>query len=266
MSEAVLTTVDDGIATITLNRPQVLNAGNRDLLGGLREALAWAEEDDAVDAIVLTGAGRGFCAGADLAAGNWWPDGLTIGEGVAWVLEEWWNPCARAIAGASKPTVAAVNGVAAGGGIGLALACDIVVAAESASFVQVFGPQLALVPDVGSTWWLPRLIGPARARGLMMLGDKLPAATAKEWGMIWDCVADEELADTARTLAERLGSHDREAMRSIRAILDGGMDRSLDEQLDIERDENGRLPDLPGFMEGMAAFIDRREPDFRKSR
>jgi 2-(1,2-epoxy-1,2-dihydrophenyl)acetyl-CoA isomerase len=266
MSEAVLTTVDDGVATITLNRPEVLNAGNRDLLGGLRTALESAEHDDAVDAIILTGAGRGFCAGADLAAGNWWPDGLTIGEGVAWVLEEWWNPCARAIAGSSKPTVAAVNGVAAGGGIGLALACDIVVAAESASFVQVFGPQLALVPDVGSTWWLPRLIGPARARGLMMLGDKLPAPTAKEWGLIWECVPDGDLVETTRSLAGRLGSYDREAMRSIRAILDGGLDRSFDEQLDVERDENGRLPNLPGFMEGMAAFIERRPPDFRTAR
>lgn len=266
MSDAVLTTVDDGVATIMLNRPEVLNAGNRDLLGGLRAALESAEHDDAVDAILLTGAGRGFCAGADLAAGNWWPDGLTIGEGVAWVLEEWWNPCARAIAGSSKPTVAAVNGVAAGGGIGLALACDIVVAAESASFVQVFGPQLALVPDVGSTWWVPRLIGPARARGLMMLGDKLPAPTAKEWGLIWECVPDGDLVEVTRSLAGQLGSYDREAMRSIRAILDGGMDRSFDEQLDVERDENGRLPNLPGFMEGMAAFIERRPPDFRRAR
>lgn len=266
MGEAVLTRIEDGVATITLNRPEVLNAGNRDLLGGLLDALTAVEADDAVEAIVLTGAGRGFCAGADLAAGNWWPDGLTIGEGVAWVLEEWWNPCARAIAGSSKPTVAAVNGVAAGGGIGLALACDIVVAARSASFVQVFGPQLALVPDVGSTWWLPRLIGPARARGLMMLGDRLPAPTAAEWGVIWECVPDEDLPATARGLAARLGSYDREAMRSIRAILDGGMGRTFDEQLDVERDENGRLPDLPGFMEGMAAFIERREPDFRRTR
>lgn len=264
MPDAVLTTVTDGVATITLNRPEVLNAGNRDLLEGLLTALESAERDDEATAIVLTGAGRGFCAGADLAAGNWWPDGLTIGEGVAWVLEEWWNPCARAIARSSKPTVAAVNGVAAGGGIGLALACDLVVAAESASFVQVFGPQLALVPDVGSTWHLPRLVGPVRARGLTMLGDRLPASTAKEWGLVWECVPDADLPATAEALAARLGAHDREAMRSIRALLDEGMGRSLDAQLDAERDENGRLPNLPGFMEGLAAFIERRPPDFSR--
>ncbi len=264
MSDAVLTSVNGGIATITLNRPEVLNAGNRELLGGLLGAMEEVERDDGVDAIVLTGSGRGFCAGADLAAGNWWPEGLTLGEGVAWVLEEWWNPCARAIAGASKPTVAAVNGVAAGGGIGLALACDIVVAAESAYFVQVFGPQLALVPDVGSTWHLPRLVGPVRARGLTMLGDRLSAPIAKEWGLVWDCVPDDALAETAAGLAARLGSYDREAIRSIRAILDGGMARTFEEQLDVERDENGRLPDLPGFMEGMMAFVEKRAPDFRR--
>lgn len=250
------------VATITLNRPQVLNAGNRDLLAGLQEALAEAADDGDAGAVVLTGAGRAFCAGADLAAGPWWPDGLSLGEGIRWVLEEWWNPTACMIATHSKPTVAAVNGIAAGGGVGLALACDVVVAASSAMFIQVFGPQLALVPDVGSSWHLPRLVGPARARGLAMLGDRLDGRRAAEWGLIWECVPDEDLPARARELASRIAGYDRDAMRSIRELFDGSLELSFPDALVREAEVNARLGDGPAPVEGITAFLEKRPPVF----
>lgn len=262
MSEPVLYLQDGVVATITLNRPSVLNAGNRDLLAGLRQALARAGEDDEVGAVVITGSGRAFSAGADLAAGPWWPDGMSTGEGIGWILENWWNPTAKTIATFPKPTVAAVNGVAAGGAVGLALACDLVVAAESACFIEVFGPQLALVPDVGSSWHLPRLVGPARARGLAMLGDRLQARRAAEWGLIWECVPDAELARRAAALATRLAGYDRKAMLAIRAVLDESPFLSLDEALAKEAEVNTRLGDGPGLAEGITAFLEKRRPVF----
>ncbi len=259
---SVLSATEGGIATITLNRPEALNAGNKALLGGLIEALEGAAADETVRAVLLTGAGRGFCAGADLAALAWWPDGLTLSQGIEWILEEYWNRIVTILMQFPKPTVAAVNGVAAGGGVGVALACDIVVAAESASFVQVFGPQLAIVPDVGSTWHLPRLVGPARARGLAMLGDRLDASIAKEWGLIWECVPDEELIAESRRVASRLARLDRSAMVSIRTILHESLGRGFEEQLAVEAATNGRLGAGPGMAEGIAAFVEKRLPSF----
>lgn len=258
----VLLAIEGGIATITLNRPDALNAGNQALLSGLLEALAQAADDESVRSVLLTGSGPGFCAGADLAALAWWPDGMTIGEGVVWILEEYWNRIAITLAEYPKPTVAAVNGVAAGGGVGLALACDVVIAAESADFVQVFGPQLAIVPDVGSTWHLPRLVGPARARGLALLGDRLDAPTAKEWGLIWDTAPDADLLDKARVVAGRLGALDPDAMTSIRTILRESHQRDFAEQLSAEARANGRLAMGPGMAEGITAFLEKRPPRF----
>lgn len=259
---SVLHTTEDGIATITLNRPNALNAGNQALLSGLLGALAQAADDESVRSVLLTGAGQGFCAGADLAALAWWPEGMTVGEGVVWILEEYWNRIVITLAEYPKPTVAAVNGVAAGGGVGLALACDVVIAAESADFVQVFGPQLAIVPDVGSTWHLPRLVGPARARGLALLGDRLDATTAKEWGLIWDTAPDAELLETARVVARRLGALDPDAMTSIRAILRDSHQRGLPDQLAAEAQANGRLAMGPGMAEGITAFLEKRPRTF----
>ncbi len=263
MPHSVLYDVAGHVATVTLNRPDVLNAGNRELLAGIQEAVELALGDDDVRSVVLTGAGRGFCAGADLAAGPWWPEGLTVGEGVGWILEHWWNPTAMMIRNSAKPTVAAVNGVAAGGGVGLALACDVVVAAESASFVQVFGPQLAVVPDVGSTWHLPRLVGLARARALAMLGDPLDAVTAAEWGLVWECVPDAELSGRARALASRLGALDPAVAAAIPRVLAEGLGASLADQLAREAEVNTELGNGPGFAEGVTAFLERRPPRFR---
>ncbi len=174
---AVTYEVAEGIATLTLNRPERLNAFNDELVRGALAAIDKAKADPAVKALVLTGNGRGFCAGADLAGGL-----APTGEGVNAAMRDLYNPLILAIDAFPKPTVAAINGVAAGAGVGLALACDIAVAARSASFVLTFGPQLGLVPDLGVTWFLPRAIGRARARALALLGDKLPAATAANGG------------------------------------------------------------------------------------
>ncbi|MFQ5555626.1 MAG: enoyl-CoA hydratase-related protein [Acidimicrobiia bacterium] len=264
MTDVVLYEVSDHIATVTMNRPEVLNAGNRDLLEGIRSAFETALDDNTVHAIVLTGAGRAFCAGADLAPDAWWPEDLTPGQGVGWILKHLWNPVATRIAHAAKPTVASVNGVAAGGGVGLALACDIVIAAESASFIEVFTPQLAVVPDVGSTWHLPRLVGPARARGMALLGDPLDAARAAEWGLIWECVPDADLGDRVREVANRLGALDPAAAHAVTRVMEDSLRSGFDEQLGREARVNAVLGDGPGFVEGVTAFAEKRSPRFRK--
>jgi 2-(1,2-epoxy-1,2-dihydrophenyl)acetyl-CoA isomerase len=250
------------IGTITLNRPEVLNAGNRELLEGMVEAVDQLASDSDVRVIVVTGAGRAFCAGADLMTAPWGPESLSVGEGVAWVLDNGWNPVVRALSSCPKPTVAAVNGVAAGGGVGVALACDVVIAAESASFIQVFGPQLAVVPDVGSTWFLTQLLGQARARGLALLGDRLDARSAADWGLIWKAVPDEELMSEAQSTAERLARLDGTAAVAIRQALGRAETLTLDEALDHERDTQAQLANRPAFAEGVAAFIEKRPPRF----
>jgi len=186
--------VADGVAELTLNRPQALNSINKTLIDETRVALGDLAADDAVRVVLLTGAGRGFCAGADLSGSGFANDaGRSVGEQTAYSMEVGYNPLAADLGAFPKPVVVAVNGVCAGGGVGLALAGDIVLAAKSAYFVQVFGPKLGLVPDVGVTWYTPRLVGRARARALALLGDRLPAAKAAEWGLIWEAVDDDSL-------------------------------------------------------------------------
>jgi len=245
--------VNEGIATLTLNRPERLNAFNEDLVRGALRAVSEARVDPAVRALVLTGSGRGFCAGADLAGGL-----APSGEGVNASMRDLYNPLILAIDDFPKPTVAAINGVAAGAGVGLALACDIAVAARSASFVLTFGPQLGLVPDLGVTWFLPRAIGRARARALALLGDKLPAERAAEWGLVWTCVDDEACLPTARTLALRLGRGSAEAFFEIRRLMDRAETSDLATQLDAERETQVGLIVKPAFMEGVRNFLAKK--------
>lgn len=255
--------VDGGVAELTFNRPQTLNAINKTLIDETRIALGDLAKDDAVRALLITGAGRGFCAGADLADSGFKNDeGRSRGEQTAHSMKIGFNPLGSDLAAFPKPVVVAVNGVCAGGGVGLALAGDIVLAAKSAYFVQVFGPKLGLVPDVGVTWYTPRLVGRARARGLALLGDRLPAQKAADWGLIWDAVDDDKLMPEARALAARLAKGPRDGFRKIKEVLDASLDNSLDSQLELERVTQGKLGDNPDFLEGVTAFLQKRDPKF----
>jgi 2-(1,2-epoxy-1,2-dihydrophenyl)acetyl-CoA isomerase len=253
----------DGTAWLTLDRPDVLNCINPQSIDDLRAAISAVEKDDEARALVLTGAGRGFCAGADLAAGVPTDPGMSMGEAVHRSIDIGFNPLIRELAGLPKPVVAAVNGVAAGGGVGLALAADIVVAARSAEFIQVFGPQLGIVPDMGCTYFLTHLIGRARARGLALLGERLPAERAEEWGLIWKCVDDHALMDEARTIARRLAAGPRKCFGYIKRALDAAELNSLSGQLDLERDYQRILGDTEDFREGITAFLSKRAPHFK---
>ena len=248
-----------GYRRITLNRPERLNALTVEMATALHAALDEAEADKSCRALLLTGAGRGFCAGQDLTEiVGASPSDLTR-------LLERYHPLILKIRALPLPIVCAVNGVAAGAGANLALACDIVLAARSASFVQAFA-RIGLVPDCGGTWFLPRLIGMARARALAMLAEPLPAATAAEWGLIWRMVEDEKLADEAQALAARLASQASTALALTKRALDASGNNTLDRQLDLEGElqlEAGRSPD---HAEGVRAFLDKRPPVFGQTR
>lgn len=255
--------IADGVAELTLNRPKVMNSLNKTLIDEIRVALGDLEKDDAVRAVLITGAGRGFCAGADLTGSGFEHDGVrSRGEQTAWSMKHGFNPLVHDLANFSKPTIAAINGACAGGGVGLALAADIVVAGKSAYFVQVFGPKLALVPDMGVTWFTPRLVGRARARALALLGDRLPAPKAAEWGLIWEVFEDDALLTEARAIAQRLAEGPRECFSQIKKVLDASLDNSLDAQMDLEGSTQGKLGDLPDVVEGGRAFIEKRDPKF----
>ncbi len=251
----------DGVLVITLNRPEVLNSINQQLIAEFRSVLAESLAKRSVRALLVTGAGRAFCAGADLAADDGNP-ALGVGERVALGMERGFNPLIRELASFPKPTVASVHGVAAGGGVGLALSCDIVLAARSASFIQVFGPKLAIVPDMGCSWFLPHLLGRARARALALTGDRLSAEDAERWGLIWKCVDDDEIKSEAFGLAGRLASGPTNAFAWIKRALDAAPRNSLTDQLDYEKDCQRVLADHPNFIEGVQAFLSKRVPDF----
>lgn len=264
MSEqAILQSIEGGVATLTLNRPQALNALNRGLIEALRTALAGLATDSSVRALIITGAGRGFCAGADLA-NNGYQDGTarTPGAGILHSMEIGYNPLVSDLHHFPKPIVVAVNGIAAGGGVGLALSGDVVIAAQSASFVQVFGPRLGLVPDMGCTWFLPRLVGRARARALALTGERLTADTAAAWGLIWKAVPDAELMAEAAGLGARLAAGPTQAFARIKELLDLAPFNTLDTQLALERRVQGQLGDTPDFIEGVTAFLQKRDPKF----
>lgn len=250
------------IALLTLNRPDVLNSINTQFIEDMRSAVAKVAADGEARVLMITGAGRGFCAGADLAAPTLPTEGMSTGQGVAHGMTVGFNPMMRELYALQKPIVAAVNGVAAGGGVGLALAADIVIAAKSANFIQVFGPRLGLIPDLGCTWHLPRLVGRARALGLAMTGDKLPAETAAEWGLIWKCVPDDELIAEANGVATKLAKGPTNAFGEIRKAIDAAGNNEFAAQLDYERDVQGMLGDHPNFSEGVKSFLTKKEPAF----
>lgn len=251
---------DDGVVTVTMNRPDRLNALNDRMVEELRDAFTgFARSMPRV--LVLTGAGRGFCAGADLLASTFEGEG-DRGESVAASMKARFNPMVEALHAVPCPKIAAVNGVAAGGGASLALLCDLVVAVRSASFIQVFGPKLGLVPDLGGTWVLPRLVGRQRARGLALLGDRIDAETAAQWGLIWQAVADDALAATVAGLADRLKAGPTRAFHQIGIELDAALDNDLPAQLERERQAQRKLAGTADFAEALKAFAHKRPPRF----
>jgi 2-(1,2-epoxy-1,2-dihydrophenyl)acetyl-CoA isomerase len=252
--ETISLAAQDGVARITLNRPDRLNALTSRMRQELMEALDRVAEDDA-RVLVLTGAERGFCAGQDLDEAAASP-GTDLGV----PLDREYNPLIRRLAGFPKPTLAAVNGVAAGAGMNLALACDLVIAARSARFSQAF-VRIGLVPDCGGTYWLPRLVGPQRAMALALTGDMLDAETAERWGLIWRAVDDAALAETAESLAQRLAAGPA-SIGLIREALKRSPGNDLDAQLDLERDLQRRAGLTRDFREGVAAFREKRAARF----
>lgn len=257
--ETIETSVEDGVFTLTLNRPDSLNSFNTQMHAEVREAMQQVRDDSSIRCLLLTANGRGFCAGQDLGdravSGSEGPPDL--GESV----EKNYNPLIRSIMNLPKPVICAVNGVAAGAGASIALACDIVLAARSASFIQVFC-KIGLVPDSGGTWNLPRAVGLPRAKGLAMLGDKLPAEKAEAWGMIWRCVEDEELMSEAKRLAEHLATQPTRGLGRIKQLLNASTARDLDTELEEERKAMQELGQSADYAEGVAAFMEKRPPVF----
>jgi 2-(1,2-epoxy-1,2-dihydrophenyl)acetyl-CoA isomerase len=254
----ILYELEGGVARLTLNRPERLNSFNGAMHAEVRTALA-AVKDSGARVLVLTGAGRGFCAGQDLndravTAGGAPPD-------LAQSIEQNYKPLVLALRALPLPVIAAVNGVAAGAGANIALACDLVIAARSASFVQAFA-KLGLVPDSGGTWFLPHLVGTARSLGLALLAEKLPAEQAAAWGLIWRCVEDAQFQAAVDELARQLAAAPTRALALTKQAIYAAENHSLREQLDIERDCQGELGRSADFAEGVAAFTGKRTPRF----
>lgn len=249
--------ISDHVATLTLNRPDRLNAFteamHEDLRGAIREVKAGG-----VRTLLLTGAGRGFCAGQDLTdrAGN------TAGADAGSSLERNYNPLIKSLRELEMPVIAAVNGVAAGAGASLALACDLVLAARSAYFLQAFC-HIGLVPDAGGTYFLPRMVGQARAMGLALLGDRLPAEDAERWGLIWKCVDDDKLAAEAGALAKKLAGGPTKGLALIKQAIRAGVQNSLDDQLALEARLQSVANKTEDFREGVTAFVQKRPAQFK---
>ncbi|MGH7680049.1 MAG: 2-(1,2-epoxy-1,2-dihydrophenyl)acetyl-CoA isomerase PaaG [Gemmatimonadaceae bacterium] len=254
-------TIDQGVSTITLSRADVLNAFNRRMAQEIQRALAKASSDPGVRAVLLTGAGRGFCAGQDLSEASPTDAGkLDLGD----VVRTSYAPMVLAIREIEKPVIAAVNGVAAGAGANLALACDIVIAAEEASFIQSFS-KIGLVPDTGGTFYLPRLVGHARATALMFLGEKVTAKKAHEWGMIHDVVPGTVLLDTALALARQLAQMPTRAFGLTKRALNASWTNDLKAQVAVEEEMQRQAGRTADFAEGVRAFLEKRKPTYTGS-
>lgn len=257
--QTILFERDRKLAVVTLNRPASLNSFTAAMHAELRNVLDEVITDPDIRAVVLTGSGRGFCAGQDLndrstSASEGPPD-----LGVA--IEENWNPLITSLTTMPKPVICAVNGVAAGAGASIALACDIVLAAKSASFVQIFS-KIGLIPDSGGSWHLPRSLSLPRAKALAMLGDKLPAERAADWGMIWQVIDDDALQAEARALGHELSERPTQALAAIKSIFASASTMPLSEHLEIEKATMKRLGESADYAEGVRAFLEKRSPEF----
>ena len=257
----ILFTVEAGIARLTLNRPDKLNSFTGEMHAELRDALDCVQEDKFVRVLVLTGVGRAFCAGQDLAD----PDMARTPSGgmpdIGNVVEKNYKPLVLRLQNLRVPTIAAVNGIAAGAGASVALACDLVVASKSASFLQAFS-KIGLVPDTGGTWFLPQRVGMARAMGLALLAEKLPAEKAAEWGLIWAAVEDAEFVASVDRLATQLSSAPTKALVRTRQALHAAPGHTLEQQLSFEGSFMRELGWSPDYAEGVAAFMEKRAPKF----
>lgn len=258
----VLTEIRDGYRVVTLNRPERLNAFTGAMHRALADSLAEAEADSGCRALLLTGAGRGFCAGQDLNE-RVAPNGDILVPGEA--LEKYYNPLVRKLRALPFPVVAAVNGVAAGAGCNVALACDIVLAARSATFTQAFA-RLGLIPDAGGTWILPRLVGHARARGLALLAEPLSADKAEQWGLIWKAVDDGALMTEAEKLCAHFAAAPTYGLGLIKQALEASADSDLSAQLDLERKLQRQAGSHEDYREGVRAFLEKRKPKFTGKR
>jgi 2-(1,2-epoxy-1,2-dihydrophenyl)acetyl-CoA isomerase len=248
---------ENGIGKITLNRPEVLNSVNKEMALAFQAALKDCENDPLVRSVFITGAGRAFCAGQDLAEAIA-ADGPTLNS----IVKDHYNPVISLIRNIEKPIVCAVNGVAAGAGANIALACDIIFAGASASFIQAFS-KIGLIPDSGGTFFLPRLVGFQRATALMMLGDKVKAEEALSMGMIYKMVADENLIEEALECASRLALMPTKGLGYTKRALNFSMFNNLDDQLDVEEDLQTRAGNTYDYKEGVSAFLQKRTPTFK---
>jgi 2-(1,2-epoxy-1,2-dihydrophenyl)acetyl-CoA isomerase len=255
--ENILFEIQSGVARLTLNRPDKLNSFNVAMHLEVRDALEKTLNDSSARVLLLTGAGRGFCAGQDLGDRAVSGDQVDLGESI----EKYYAPLVRSLRALPLPVVCAVNGVAAGAGAQIALACDIVIAAKSASFIEPFC-KLGLIPDTGGTYFLPRLIGTARAMGISLLGDKIPAEQAAAWGLIWRAVDDAELAKTVGAIAAQLASGPTRGLARIKEAIYASANNRFEQQLELERDLMSELGRSQDYREGVAAFLEKRAPKF----
>ena len=257
--ESIQYAVNNGIAILTLNRPDKLNSFTQAMHLEVRAALAALQEDPSVRVLVLTGAGRGFCAGQDLGDRAVAPGAKPVDLGDS--VEQFYAPLVMTLRSLPMPVICAVNGVAAGAGANLALACDIVLAAESASFIEAFC-RLGLIPDTGGTWHLPRLVGMARATGLAMLGEKLSAQKAEQWGLIWRCVPDADLMTETMAMATHFATAPTKGLAFTKKALQASYANTLPEQLKLEGAMMRELGNSHDYREGVAAFIAKRPANF----
>ncbi|MBN1005519.1 2-(1,2-epoxy-1,2-dihydrophenyl)acetyl-CoA isomerase PaaG [Amphritea pacifica] len=251
--------ITEGVAVLTLNRPDSLNSFNTQMHAEVRDALKQVKTSDAVRCLLITGNGRGFCAGQDLSDRAVDPDAEmpNLGESI----EKNYNPMIRTISSLEMPVICAVNGVAAGAGANIALACDIVLASKNASFIQAFC-KIGLIPDSGGTWTLPRAVGFPRAMALSLLGDKLSAEQAEQWGMIWKTYPAEELKEVALAMAKQLATQPTKGLALIKRALQASANNSLNEQLDLERDLQTLAGRTDDYREGVSAFMAKRPAQF----